>query len=52
MEPGQEILDNRYKVVKKLGNGAFGDIYEIEKKKSGERLAAKVQRIGKSATKA
>jgi len=24
MEEGQEILDKRYKIIKKLGSGAFG----------------------------
>jgi hypothetical protein len=24
----QEILDKRYKVIKKLGGGAFGDIFK------------------------
>ena len=53
---GQEILDKRYRVIKKLGGGAFGEIYKgnkntfentslfvlVEKKKSNELLAAKV----------
>ena len=25
---GQEILDKRYRVVKKLGGGAFGEIFK------------------------
>ena len=48
MEEGQEILDKRYKIIKKLGNGAFGDIYKVEKKKNGDYLAAKVEKAVKN----
>lgn len=64
-EEGQEILDKRYRVIKKLGSGAFGEIFKgklaleahsacfrsnintffsfsVEKRKTGEHLAAKV----------
>ena len=47
MEEGQEILDKRYKIIKKLGSGAFGEIYKVEKKKTGDFLAAKVERLSK-----
>ena len=49
MEEGQEILDKRYKVIKKLGGGAFGDIYKVEKRKTGDMLAAKVEKAVKNA---
>jgi len=44
LQAGQEILDRHYKVVKKLGGGAFGEIYKVEKRKTGEELAAKVEK--------
>merc|ERR1712086_1202996 len=49
MEEGQEILDKGYKVIKKLGSGAFGDIYKVEKRKTGDMLAAKVEKAVKNA---
>ena len=42
LQEGQEILDGRFKIVKKLGSGAFGEIFKVEKKKSGEMYAAKI----------
>ena len=48
LSEGQEILDGRFKIMRKLGSGAFGDIYKVEKKKSGEMYAAKIEKAVKS----
>jgi len=48
MEEGQDILDKRYKIVKKLGAGAFGELWKVEKKKTGDFLAAKVEKAVKN----
>ncbi len=45
LQEGQEILDGRFKIIKKLGSGAFGEIFKVEKKKSGEMYAAKIVSI-------
>jgi serine/threonine protein kinase len=48
LQDGQEILEGRFKVIKKLGSGAFGEIYKVEKKKTGEFFAAKVEKAQKN----
>ena len=48
MEEGQEILDKRYKVVKRLGSGAFGEHFKVEKRKTGDFLAAKIEKAVKN----
>ena len=34
--------------MKKLGSGAFGEIYKVEKKKNGDFLAAKIEKAVKN----
>ena len=41
-------MDKRYKVLKKLGAGAFGELWKVEKKKTGDHLAAKVEKAVKN----
>ena len=38
---GMVILDKRFKIHKKLGSGAFGEIWRVEKLKNGIQCAAK-----------
>ena len=42
LSEGQEILEGRFKIIKRLGSGAFGEIFKVEKKKTGEFYAAKI----------
>ena len=30
LDQGMEILEGRFRVIKRLGNGAFGEIYKVE----------------------
>jgi len=45
MEEGQEILDKRYKVIKRLEGGAFGEIYKVEKRKLETSLPQRLRRL-------
>jgi len=47
LQEGQEILEGRFKIIKKLGSGAFGEIFKVEKKKTGEFYAAKIEKATK-----
>ena len=48
LDAGMEILEGRFRVIKRLGNGAFGEIYKVEKKKDGSIYAAKIERAVKN----
>jgi tetratricopeptide (TPR) repeat protein len=37
-----ELLDNRYKIVRPLGEGAMGAVYQVEESATGQVLAMKV----------
>ena len=37
-----EVLEKKFKVVKRLGSGSFGEIYKLQKIKNGEMYAAKI----------
>jgi serine/threonine protein kinase len=40
-------LEGRFRVVCKLGSGGFGEIYKVQKKKSGDFYAAKIEKAEK-----
>ena len=44
LEEGMELLEGRFRVIKRLGTGSFGEIYQVEKKDNGFICAAKIER--------
>jgi hypothetical protein len=38
LDDGMEILEKRFKVIKRLGNGSFGEIYKGKYPKGKEAL--------------
>jgi serine/threonine protein kinase len=48
MKTGQEICEGRFRVLNKIGDGAFGEIYKVENRKNGTVYAAKIVSIGVS----
>jgi len=43
-----EILEGRFRVIKRLGNGAFGEIYKVEKKKMVQFTQLKLKELLKT----
>jgi serine/threonine protein kinase len=42
-----DIIDDKYKVIRRLGKGGYGEIYAALHLKSGEPVAVKVERLNK-----
>jgi len=42
-----DLIDDKYKVTKKLGRGGYGEIYAAKMLKTGESVAVKVERVDK-----
>jgi len=43
-----KILEGRFEVIKRLGNGAFGEIYKVQKMKDQSIYAAKIEKAVKN----
>jgi hypothetical protein len=41
---GTLCCDNRIKVLEKIGNGYYGEVYKVERIKDGKMFAAKFQK--------
>lgn len=41
--PLDVIVDGKYKMIKKVGSGAFGEIYRATNKETGEDVAVKFE---------
>jgi len=44
----QNILDGRVRMGEKVGKGSFGEVWRVERVKTGEALAAKFERSEKA----
>ena len=44
LEEGTELLEGRFRVIKRLGTGSFGEIYQVQKQEDGSIYAAKIER--------